>query len=35
VSVYVLVAPKEPVLCVPDVAFVPLHEPDAVQVVAF
>jgi hypothetical protein len=35
--VYVLVALSEPVFCPApdDVAFVPLHDPDAVQVVAF
>ena len=35
VSVYAPFAVSAPVDCVPDVAFEPLHEPEAVQAVAF
>ncbi len=35
VSVYVCAALNAPVLCVPDVALLPLHPPDAVQLIAF
>ncbi len=35
VSVYVLAALSVPVLCAPEVALLPLHPPDAVQLVAF
>jgi len=35
VSVYVPLVVNAPVDCVPDVAFEPVHEPDAVQAVAF
>ena len=34
-SVYVPLADSAPVLCVPDVAWVPVQLPDAVQLVAF
>jgi hypothetical protein len=34
-SVYVPLADRAPVLCVPDVALVPVQLPDAVQLVAF
>lgn len=35
VNVYVALLVRDPVLCEPDVAFVPDHAPEAVQEVAF